>query len=287
MPPLAGVYGAAVTPRGKKGEIDFGAAFELIDLLSKAGVAGIALFDSAGEYPAFHRDERCRLVYLAAKRSRVPLLAGIGSASLEDSEDLARSARDAGAAALLLPPPFFFPHTQQEIREFYLNFAENTGTPDDVFLRHPAGAGVNGFTPETAGTLLESAGFAGIADAGDSCLGLARTCTLITGDAWLVPARRGGACGAILETACAAPELAVALDRAIGAGRQAEVDRIETHYREFLEWSRRLPPLVAIKESLCLRGIKVQHGGSGRDLDCFREWFRDWMRQSGKLAAHG
>jgi 4-hydroxy-tetrahydrodipicolinate synthase len=285
MTQFAGVSAAAVTPRGKQGEIDFGATFELIDLLSRAGVAGIALFDTAGEYPAFHREERCRLVYLAAKRSRVPLMVGVGSATLEESVELAREARDAGAGALLLPPPFFFPHTQPEIREFYLSFAAQAGEAADVFLRHPAGAGVNGFTAETARALLDS-GFGGIADAGDACLGLARTCTLLAGDGWLVRARREGAAGAILETACAIPELAVSLDRAVAAGEQAEAERLEELYREFLAWSRRLAPLAAIKAALCLRGIGVKAGAPHQELDRFREWFREWMKQFRKLPAH-
>jgi dihydrodipicolinate synthase/N-acetylneuraminate lyase len=286
MAQFAGVNAAAVTPRGKQGEIDFGLAFELIDLLCRAGVAGIALFDTAGEYPAFHREERSRLVYLAAKRSRVPLMVGVGAATLEDSVALAREARDSGAEALLLPPPFFFPHSQQEIRDFYLSFAAQTGEPGDVFLRHPAGAGVNAITSETARELIDSAGFAGIADAGKDCLELARTCTLLAGDASWVRAQRDGAAGAILESACAIPELAVALSQALTRGDLPEVARLEGLYREFLAWTRRLPPLVAIKAALGVRGVRIPFAIPNKDLDAFREWFRGWMRCLGKSSAH-
>ena len=96
-----GVIVAALTPRGKKGELDFGAAFELIDRLCAARVRGIALFTAAGEYPAFSLEERTRLLYLAVKRSRVPLYAGVGSIGLDDSLTLAREARRAGAARSL------------------------------------------------------------------------------------------------------------------------------------------------------------------------------------------
>ena len=67
-----GVIAAALTPRGKRGDLDFGAAFELIDLLCANRLQGVAFFTAAGEYPAFGIDERTRLVYLAAKRSRIP-----------------------------------------------------------------------------------------------------------------------------------------------------------------------------------------------------------------------
>src|ERR1035438_7801357 len=109
-----GVIVAALTPRGKKGDLDFGAAFELIDRLCTARVSGIALFTAAAESPACGWEERSRLLYLAAKRSRVPLYAGAGSIGLDDSLNLARGAQRAGAAAVLLPPPHFFRYKRSE-----------------------------------------------------------------------------------------------------------------------------------------------------------------------------
>ena len=103
-----GVIAAALTPRGKKGDLDFGAAFELFDRLGAARVTAIALFTPAGEYPAFSLEERTRLLYLGAKRSRVPLYAGVGSIGLDDSLQLAREARRAGVAGVFLPPPISF-----------------------------------------------------------------------------------------------------------------------------------------------------------------------------------
>src|ERR1700686_3185900 len=79
VPQDHGVNVAAITPRGNHGDIDFGAVFELIDFLCAARVRGIVFFGPSGEYPALSVDERTRLLYLAVKRSRVPLLAGVGS----------------------------------------------------------------------------------------------------------------------------------------------------------------------------------------------------------------
>ena len=44
MSELQGVHAAVSTPRSGQGDIDFGAAFELIDRLCAAGVRGIVLF---------------------------------------------------------------------------------------------------------------------------------------------------------------------------------------------------------------------------------------------------
>src|SRR5690242_19008216 len=101
MSEFHGVIVAAVTPRGKQGDVDYGAGFELVDHCSRGGAKGILLFGEEGEYLAFSPEERARLVYLAAKRSRVPILAGVGSPTFDASVDLAHEAADAGAAAVL------------------------------------------------------------------------------------------------------------------------------------------------------------------------------------------
>ena len=48
--PINGVYVAAVTPQRKGGEADVAAILELVDFLAKAGVNGIALLGSTGEF---------------------------------------------------------------------------------------------------------------------------------------------------------------------------------------------------------------------------------------------
>ncbi len=174
-----GVHAAAVTPRGPKGDIDFGAAFELIDYFSKAGVDGIVLFASEGEYPAFTAQERCRLVYLAAKRSRVPVLAGVGSATLDASVELAREAIGAGAAALLVPPPLFFRYDQDDMRAFYEQFAAQAGRDARSLLYHSPETGT--IAPETAAALLAGGRFAGMVDAVAEAGAFPATCWLAMG----------------------------------------------------------------------------------------------------------
>src|SRR4051794_12910530 len=123
MPEDHGILASALTPRDSQGTLDFGASFEFLDYLSKAKIKGIALFTPAGEYPAFSLEDRSRLLYLAVKRSRVPVYAGVGSISLDDSVTLAREARRGGVEGVFLPPPHFFLYQQPELTEFYLQFA--------------------------------------------------------------------------------------------------------------------------------------------------------------------
>lgn len=290
MADVAGVYAAAITPRGKNGEVDFGAAFELIDFVSRGGADGIALFTAAGEYAAVSPGERSRMVYLAVKRSRVPVLVGVGSATLEDSVALAREARDAGAQALLLPPPWFFRYRQDDLCEFYRQFAAHVGRGAVTLLSHNP-AYTSPIEAETARALLCAGGFAGIEDAGGdpagfACLQAAAApggIVLCGCDSLLAHALRGGAPGAVSGAAGAIPETVTALARAIRDGNQAEADRLERRMLEFLAWCGEFPQPVILRTTAALRGIPagslaVPLGAAGaRRLEEFRAWFRDWV----------
>jgi 4-hydroxy-tetrahydrodipicolinate synthase len=280
-----GVIVAAITPRGTHGDVDFGAAFDLLDYLCAAGVRGIALFGATGEYPALAFDERTRLLFLAAKRSRVPLLAGVGSASLDASVALAREAIAAGVSGILLPPPHFFGYQQDDIHEFYLQFAARVGVGPATFLCNTP-AFTSPIAVETALALLETGRFAGIEDASGDFESLARlkAATVLVGDdAIFARARRAGVHGAISPAACAVPELVLALDRAIAAGNQAEAVRLDQLLQEFIGWMRQFPRPAIIKVATGLRGLATGPlavplpPGKQRKLDEFREWFQGWL----------
>src|SRR5579871_6038294 len=272
MTGFQGVNAAAITPRGKQGEIDLGAAFELIDHLCAAGVRGIVLFSDYGEYPAFTAEERSRLVYLAVKRSRVPLLVGVGSATIDLSVSLAREARDAGAAGLLLPPPFFFRYDPDDLLELYRRFAAQLGSGAEILLSN-APASTSPIPVETALDLVGNGLYAGVEDSSGSlesfaCLQAAASRNhfqLLAGsDAIFTQVRSAGATptgnsrpGAVSAAACAVPELVMALDRAIAAGQPGQIEKLDCELRTFLDWELRFPRPMIVKVATGLRGLKT------------------------------
>ena len=279
-----GVIVAALTPRGEKGDLDFGAAFELIDRLGAARVSGIALFTAAGEYPAFSLEERTRLLYLAAKRSRVPLYAGVGSIGLDDSLSLARGAQRAGAEGVFVPPPHFFRYPQEEVREFYLQFACQMGGGMPVYLANTPTV-TTAIAPETAGDLLATGHFAGIVDpAANAARFAAFPAAYLSGDDGnMVASRRGGAHGVLSSAACAIPEIVVALDDALRSGNREQEARLELLLQEFLGWVGEFPFPVLMKVATRLRGVKMGiqtvplSPGRQSKLDAFGVWFRGWL----------
>jgi 4-hydroxy-tetrahydrodipicolinate synthase len=254
-----GVVAAALTPRGKRGELNFGACFDLIDYLCRAKVGAIAVLTAAGEYPAFTVEERTRLVYLGTKRTRAPLLAGVGSEDLETSVELARQALGAGAHGVLLPPPSLFSYPQPELREYYLQFAQEVDEDDRIWI-----VGSPPLAPETMQQLLATGHFAGSTDADL----------------------------AISAEANAIPELLVALDCARRDGDLERTASLASTVREFQTWADRFAPLVAVKAAATLRGIpmgplRIPVAPERKQLLAeFREWFSRWLPVTGKMTAN-
>lgn len=298
---MEGVVVAAITPRGRNGrEADVGATLDLIDFLCRAGVQGIALLGSTGEFPALSLDERVRLTYLAVKRSRVPVLAGVAHATLDGAVELGREACSAGAAGLLLMPPYFYRYGQAEIREFYLQFAAQMDRCAPVYLYN-----IPAFTSEiacqTAIDLLATGLFAGIKDSSgdfDYFLRLKefsekqRFAVLAGNDRIYARARRAGAHGVVSGVACAVPELLLALDRAIRDGAGETADRLDARLQEFIAWIDRFPAPVGIKAACAMRKIKTGllavplSRESQCRLDEFQEWFKAWLPPLKKEAAN-
>jgi 4-hydroxy-tetrahydrodipicolinate synthase len=284
-----GVIAAALTPRGKRGDLDFGAAFELTDLLCTAGVSGIVWFAPTGEYPAFGIEERTRLIYLAAKRSRVPLYAGVGAVSLDDSIELARQSLSAGVDRVLLPPPHFYQYRQEEIREFYLQFAAHMPKHAAIYISNTPSV-TTPIEPVTALELLATGRFAGIEDAASDFAGH-DYCWLAT-DGAKATARPPGAHGIISATASAAPELVCALDCALRRGDRENTAKLETMLQDFHGWMVQFAQPVILKVAAELRGIKVGplpvpvSADRERVLEEFRQWFRGWLPSVKKLSAN-
>jgi 4-hydroxy-tetrahydrodipicolinate synthase len=264
-------------------------------------VTGIALLGSTGEFLNLTFDERARLTYMAAKRSRIPLLVGVGHSSFDGALQLAREAVGSGAAGVLLMPPYFFRYNQEDIREFYLRFAAQIGTQTSIFL-YNIPFFTNELARETAAELLSTGQFTGIKDSSGrmdyfESMAAAQSATpftlLVGNDVIFTKARSAGADGVVSGVACALPELMLGLDRAICAANEAKVERLEERLQEFIVWLDRMPTPLGVKAATELRGLKVGppavplSPGTQRTLDEFREWFQGWLPQVQKEAGDG
>jgi 4-hydroxy-tetrahydrodipicolinate synthase len=112
-----GIYTPVVTPHSADYEIDKDKFAQTIELLIDAGVAGLIVAGTTGEYYAQTTDERVMMMGLAKDviNKRVPLIVGTGAIRTEDSIFFAEQAKKIDADALLIStPPYAYP-TSREI----------------------------------------------------------------------------------------------------------------------------------------------------------------------------
>jgi 4-hydroxy-tetrahydrodipicolinate synthase len=285
---LTGVFAAAVTPHLPGSlDADYSSLLDLLDFLAEGGVDAICLTGSTGEFLNYSFSDRQRMVYLSAKRTRVPLVVGVAHSTLTGALQLADEAIAAGADGLILMPPYFFPYAQPEVEQFYRDFARETGDAVPLIL-YNIPQFTTGIAPETARRLLDTGVFAGIKDSSGDwnyfsqllALKRDRPFALFAGhDRIALRALREGADGVLSGCASAIPELLAALykDR-----NSPQADQHNARLNDFLDWIERFPTPVGIKCALELRGHKS--GGfstplapeTAHLLNEFAQWFRQW-----------
>lgn len=112
-----GIYTPIITPFREDYSIDHEAYGASIDYLVQAGVQGIIVGGTTGEYYVESDEERLRLLEIAQERSngQVPVIFGTGSIDPDQSIRLAEAAAKREADAILVAtPPYSLP-TEREL----------------------------------------------------------------------------------------------------------------------------------------------------------------------------
>ncbi|MEM9969896.1 MAG: dihydrodipicolinate synthase family protein [Pseudomonadota bacterium] len=112
-----GIYTPIVTPYHDDFSLNEAALAETVDHLVGAGVHGLIVAGTTGEYYAQTSEERVEMMARVKRLigGRVPMIVGTGAMRTEDSVMFAKAAVDAGADALLIAtPPYAYP-TGREI----------------------------------------------------------------------------------------------------------------------------------------------------------------------------
>ena len=112
-----GIFPPVITPHHEDGSIDRDGFIAMLEHLVTAGVDGIIVGGTTGEYYAQSREERLELVRLAVEHvaGRLPIIVGVGAIRTEDCIDYGVNARDLGADAILVNAPYYACPTQLEL----------------------------------------------------------------------------------------------------------------------------------------------------------------------------
>ena len=112
-----GIYTPVITPYHSDFSLNQDALEATINRLIEAGVHGLIIAGTTGEYYAQSSDERVEMMSVAHEiiAGRRPMIVGTGAIRTEDSILYAKAAKNAGADALLIAtPPYAYP-TGREI----------------------------------------------------------------------------------------------------------------------------------------------------------------------------
>ncbi len=138
-----GIYTPAITPLDPGGEIDRAAFADVLESLIAAGVHGIIIAGSTGEYYAHSPQERMELAAHAKEviGGRLPLIVGTGAIRTEDSIAYAKAAREIGADAILVTSPPYAMPTEEENAAHALAVDRAAGLPIMLY-NYPGRMGV-------------------------------------------------------------------------------------------------------------------------------------------------
>ncbi len=141
-----------VTPF-RDGRVDTAALADLIVWQIDSGSHGIGVTGSTGEPAALSVEEREGVIETAIRtaRGRVPVIAGTGSANLEETLRLTRFARKVGANAALIVTPYYTRPGQEGLYRFFRTVADAVDIPI-ILYNIPGRTSVN-LEPETTARL--------------------------------------------------------------------------------------------------------------------------------------
>ncbi|MCX5537056.1 dihydrodipicolinate synthase family protein [Streptomyces sp. NBC_00006] len=128
---LQGIIAPTVLPMTSSGLLDRPSLECHLNALIDAGVHGLWINGTTGEFHALDEDTRGSAVDVAAKTAagRVPVIAHVGDAATPLSIRQARAAVDAGADELAVIAPYFTPYGREELRDHYRAVADAVGFP--------------------------------------------------------------------------------------------------------------------------------------------------------------
>lgn len=224
---------AIVTPF-KNGELDEQALSDLIEWHVAEGTNAIVPCGTTGESATLEYEEHYRVIELTIQvvNGRVPVIAGTGANSTNETIMMTQKAKELGASGALLVAPYYNKPTQEGLYRHYKAIAEAVDIPQ-VLYNVPGRTAVN-LLPETVARLSEIENIVAIKEATGSMAQVSevlRLCgdniTVVSGDDFTTfPLMLLGGKGTISVSANVAPKDVSDMCRALLEGNVEEARRL-------------------------------------------------------------
>lgn len=168
-PLLDGIYCPSITITTCDGEIDFDAWTAHLEHLISAGIDGVLLFGSIGEFYAYTTDQKIEVLAHALRVSdgRMDVLFGIGSTDIGETKRMMRAAADLGANAVVSISPYYFAPSSKTCVRYYSELSKTADIPI-ILYNFFERSGID-LTPDLVAEIVQAApGVQGIKDTVDT-----------------------------------------------------------------------------------------------------------------------
>jgi 4-hydroxy-tetrahydrodipicolinate synthase len=218
---LHGIIPPVVTPFLADESLDLPRLKSHIDDQLEAGVHGIFVLGTTGEFYAMSEAEKQAVIAAAVEHvgTRAKVYVGTGAETTGEVVRLSRMAAQEGAAGVSVITPYFLKPTQTELLDHFRRVADAAGVPV-ILYNNPATCGGVSIEPDTVAKLAEHPQVIGIKDSsGDlqntielvKCAQSERFSVLLGRDTLILAGLLFGTRGAIPATCNIAPRLCVGI----------------------------------------------------------------------------
>lgn len=145
---LEGIIIPTLTPFGEDGLVNYDVLKQLIDRVIAAGVQGLIIAGSTGEFLALSTEERKKVLEVSVKHtnSRVPVYCATMAASTWETIEWTKFAEGIGSDGAMILPPWYTHPTEAEVLHHIERVAASTKLPLMIYNK-PDAVCVN-ITPE-------------------------------------------------------------------------------------------------------------------------------------------
>lgn len=130
-----GIFPYLVSPISSDGNDKEEVIERLVNHLINAGVHGLTLFGSTGEFPYLNQKQKEKILetVIRVNHNRIPIIAGVSHFSTEEAVNQAKSFEASGVDGILAAINFYFPINQEGIYRYFETIAKNVNCPIIIY----------------------------------------------------------------------------------------------------------------------------------------------------------
>ncbi len=264
---MSGISAPQLTPFREDGSVDVERYAQLSARISRAGVTGIFVCGTTGEFANLTLQER-KLLLPAARQgagSNVRLMYNVTALNKGDMAELIDHAKKEGADCLSITPPYYHSYDADTLTAYFKTAAAMAeGMP--LYLYNIPGMAKNPITPAILAEVSECPNIVGVKDSCMDHQNLLEYMALvqkpgfefITGnDAQVLTALQAGAAGGVIAMASVFPELCQAIYTHFQQGELAAAKAAQDKVMALRGVVRSVMPVMAHKAMLEMTGFSM------------------------------